>query len=79
LAETRELAWLDASLGCPKLSVLNIQVVTDGYRILLDANRTSYENHTDTGEQAILCENPEYPIMPFKLGKINGGQPWMPN
>lgn len=77
--ETKEVSWSDASLGCPKLGVLYIQVVTDGYLILLDANGATYEYHTDTGEQVILCENPEFPIIPVTPGEINDGEPWVPN
>jgi len=79
VVDVAKTTWPDASLGCPKLGVLYIQVVTDGYRILLDANGTIYEYHTDTGEQVLLCENLEFPIIPVTPGEINDGQPWMPN
>jgi hypothetical protein len=79
LVGAKEVVWPDASLGCPKRGVFYIQVLTDGYRILLDANATTYEYHTDTGEQVVLCENPEFPIFPVTPGEIDDGEPWMPN
>ena len=79
LVETKEVVWPDASLGCPKRGVLYIQVLTDGYLILFEVNGTTYEYHTDTGEQVILCESLEFPVIPVKPGEIDDGQPWMPN
>ena len=79
LVEARNVTWLDASLGCPKGGDPFMQVITDGYLILFKVNGTTYEYHTDTGEQVILCEYPEFPIIPVKPGEIDDGQPWMPN
>ena len=79
VVDVTKTTWPDTSLGCPMLGVPYIQVVTEGYRILLDANGTTHEYHTDTGEQVILCENPEFPIFPVTQGEIDDGQPWMPN
>jgi len=79
LVSVTKTTWPDASLGCPKFGVLYIQVITDGYLILLDANGTTYEYHTETGEQVILCENAEFPIIPVTPGEINDGESWVPN
>jgi len=79
LVNATRMTWPDVSLGCPKRGVLYIQVLTDGYLILFEVNGTSYEYHTDSGEHIILCENPEFPILPVKPGEIDDGEPWMPN
>jgi hypothetical protein len=47
--------WPDASLGCPQTDMLYAQVVTPGYRILLEANGQVYTYHTDKADQVILC------------------------
>jgi hypothetical protein len=41
--------WPDASLGCPEPGMMYGQVVTPGYRIVLEANGRSYEYHTGSG------------------------------
>jgi len=79
LVNATRMTWPDVSLGCPKRGVLYIQVLTDGYLILFEVNGTSYEYHTDSCEHIILCENPEFPILPVKPGEIDDGEPWMPN
>lgn len=49
--------WDDASLGCPKPGEMYAQVVTPGYRVVLQVNDTEYEVHTDeAGEKMVLCE-----------------------
>ena len=41
--------WSDASLGCPEPGMMYAQVITPGYRIVLEANGQSYEYHTGSG------------------------------
>jgi hypothetical protein len=43
------IEWPDASLGCPKPSMMYAQVITPGYRIVLEVNGESYEYHTGGG------------------------------
>lgn len=51
------VAWPDASLGCPELGMAYAQVVTPGYRIVLEANGREHELHTDqSGEAIVMCE-----------------------
>jgi hypothetical protein len=52
---TQSVEWSDASLGCPKLGVFYIQVITPGYLIVLEANGQTYEYHT-TLDRVELCE-----------------------
>lgn len=52
-----EVVWPDASLGCPKLGVLYIQVQTDGYKILLGYGGSEYAYHGGGSRSPFLCEN----------------------
>lgn len=47
--------WPDASLGCPQAGVSYADVITPGYQIALEWNRSIYTFHTDTTEKAVLC------------------------
>jgi hypothetical protein len=47
--------WPDASLGCPQPGIIYAQVVTPGFRVILEANGQTYDYHTDTGRLVILC------------------------
>ncbi len=38
--------WPDASLGCPKPGMMYAQVITPGYRIVLEAAGKTYEYHS---------------------------------
>jgi hypothetical protein len=78
LVTALEVTWPDSSLGCPQPGTAYAQVLTDGFLIRLEAENTTYEYHTDSGEQFILCENPEFPIIPVTPGEIQDGIPWVP-
>lgn len=48
--------WPDTSLGCPEPGIMYAQVITPGYRLILEAEGAWYEVHTDrTGERAVIC------------------------
>ncbi len=50
--------WPDASLGCPEPGVMYAQVVTPGYKFVLEAGGETYEVHTDEhGGNVALCES----------------------
>ncbi len=49
-----QVEWNDASLGCAKPGQMYAQVITPGYRIVLEANGQSYEYHTGDG-RVIRC------------------------
>ena len=50
-----EIDWPDASLGCPQLGVLYIQVVTPGLRVTLQSGGQTYDYHTDLTGRVVLC------------------------
>ncbi len=47
--------WPDASLGCPQPDMMYAQVVTPGYRIVLEARGQAYTYHTG-GTTVVLCQ-----------------------
>ncbi len=47
--------WPDASLGCPQPDMMYAQVVTPGYRIVLEARGQTYTYHTG-GTTVVLCQ-----------------------
>lgn len=55
ILDVEEVAWRDSSLGCPQPGMVYLQVITPGYRILLQAGDETYEYHSDQ-KRAILCQ-----------------------
>lgn len=50
--------WPDASLGCPEPGVMYAQVITPGYKFVLEAGGETYEVHTDEhGNNVVRCES----------------------
>lgn len=62
LLEATEVEWSDSSLDCPQPGMAYLQVITPGYRILLEANTQVYEYHSNRVAYVIYCENPTPPI-----------------
>ncbi len=51
--------WPDTSLGCPQPGMMYAQVITPGYRVVLEAKGQRYEAHTDlAGGRVIFCSAP---------------------
>ena len=50
-----EVQWSDGSLGCPMDGMMYTQAIVPGYQIDLDINGDSYEVHTNTNSQVVLC------------------------
>ncbi len=51
--------WPDTSLGCPQPGMMYAQVITPGYRIVLEAKGKQYTAHTDrVGGRVIFCPAP---------------------
>lgn len=52
--------WPDACLGVSQPDVMCAQVITPGYRVVIEVNGDQYEYHTDaTGGQILLASEPE--------------------
>ena len=50
------VTWPDGSLGCPEPGMQYIQVLTEGFRVQLEARGRRAEYHTDRGSQVLRCE-----------------------
>ena len=64
LVEATEVEWSDSSLDCPQPGMEYLQVITPGYRIVLQVNGQSYEYHTNRDAYFVYCENQLPPILP---------------
>jgi hypothetical protein len=56
LVSVEAVDWSDTSLGCPQPGMMYAQVITAGYRVVLEAEEQRYEYHTDTVRSVVLCE-----------------------
>jgi hypothetical protein len=56
LISVEAMEWSDASLGCPQPEMMYAQVITPGYKIVLEAQGEQYEYHTDAATNVILCQ-----------------------
>lgn len=55
IMEFEAVQWPDSSLGCPEPGKMYLQVITPGYRVVLQAAGQTYEYHTNRGDRAVLC------------------------
>lgn len=60
VVSVQEVTWNDGALGCPQPGQSYIQVLTPGYRIVLEAQGQRAEYHTTQGERphVIRCDQP---------------------
>jgi hypothetical protein len=61
LLSAQSVVWSDSSLGCPQPGMNYLQVLTDGYRVILAANDAQYDYHANKRGYGIFCENPSPP------------------
>ncbi len=47
--------WPDSSLGCPEPGMAYSQVITPGYRIILQQGQKQYDYHTGLRSTLVLC------------------------
>ena len=64
LVEATAVEWSDSSLDCPQEGMSYLQVITPGYRIVLQANNQPYEYHTNRTGYFVHCNNRVPPIIP---------------
>jgi hypothetical protein len=55
--------WPDSSLGCPRPGEMYLQVLTPGYRVVLEADGTRYDYRLSETGVVRLCERP-LPVAP---------------
>lgn len=49
--------WSDGSLGCPQPGLVYTQAIVPGYRIVLEADGTTYTYHANARTTVVLCTN----------------------
>jgi hypothetical protein len=49
------VSWSDSSLGCPQPDMNYMQVITDGYRVILAAQGKEYDYRVGNNEAFLLC------------------------
>lgn len=60
IASVEAVDWPDACLGVSQPDVMCAQVITPGYRVVIEANGQRYEYHTDaTGGEIVLANAPQ--------------------
>ena len=58
IVETELRDFSDSSLGCPQPGMMYTQVITPGYRVVLEARGTEYDYRMNRRGAFRLCENP---------------------
>lgn len=53
------VTWRNGSLGCPKPGYSYIQMLVEGYRIVLHAGAEDYVYHGANGEAPFRCSEPD--------------------
>ncbi len=61
LLSAAAVTWSDSSLGCPRPGMAYLQVLTDGYRVVLSANGQAYDYHANKNGDGSICKNPAPP------------------
>jgi hypothetical protein len=68
LVRFEAVTWPDSSLGCPQPDMAYMQVLVEGYLIVLRAGQDTYEYHGSGARGPFFCENPTPPV-PGDIGK----------
>jgi hypothetical protein len=55
LVSVEAMEWSDTSLGCPQPGMMYAQVITPGFRVVLEAKGKKHTYHTDRGRFVVLC------------------------
>ena len=50
--------WNDSSLGCREANKVYAQVITPGFRVVMNAGGQRREVHTDMTGRAVICQTP---------------------
>ncbi len=61
VVDARDVTWPDGSLGCPQPGMNYIQVLTEGYLVVLEADGQRYEYHGGADGPLTFCTDPQPP------------------
>ncbi|MCL0067659.1 hypothetical protein M1N67_01795, partial [Peptococcaceae bacterium] len=78
VASVIPIIWNDSSLGVPKPGECYLPVLTLGYIIFLEHNRTIYRYHTDMHSRFVRAGKWEWHLPPIKPPKIPMPPPMPP-
>ncbi len=56
VVSTEQVEWSDTSLGCPEADGMYAQVITPGYRIVLESGGRTYAYHSGTDAEGPLVQ-----------------------
>jgi hypothetical protein len=79
--EAKAVVWPDASLGCPLPGQAYAQVLTPGYRVILETGGQAFEYHLGPTQPPVLCGEdglPALPLIPIDPDNVLDGKPWIP-
>lgn len=62
VVDGEEVTWSSTALGCPAPDMFYAQMMTPGYRIILEADGERYRYHTDQNEHLVLCSDEGHPL-----------------
>lgn len=55
VVRTEAVDWPSTALGCPEPGMVYAQVITPGYRVVLEHGGRQYTYHTDRRQRFVLC------------------------
>ena len=61
VVDARDVTWPDSSLGCPEPGMNYLQVLTEGYLVVLEAAGQRYEYHGAAAGPLTYCADPRPP------------------
>ena len=61
VVSAESVTWANGALGCPQRGFMYTDVVTPGYRVVVEAGGTRYDYRATTRGDARWCENPPGP------------------
>lgn len=60
--EVEEVTWPDGSLGCPEPGFGYVQMLTPGFRVILEAKGEEYTYHAANAQNFVLCGEDGAPV-----------------
>jgi hypothetical protein len=61
VVSSQSVTWPNPALGCPRRGVMYADVITPGYRVVVEAGGTSYDYRADQQGNISWCEDPPGP------------------
>jgi hypothetical protein len=61
VVSSQSVTWPNPALGCPRRGVMYADVITPGYRVVVEAGGTRYDYRADQQGHISWCEDPPGP------------------